>query len=407
MKFNVADFAGRIPRVDLSKKIPAAEYEERIDRVRKEIDSRGIDVGFAFGTELKPGDTGWLTGYDPHLEDTACIVGPKAVFLLGGPEGAAYAEEMKKAGEFRNLFELKIPEEDYPGATFFTLAELFEEACGGKPRRIGLLSLDSFLPAGMLELIRSSAEAEIVDATDILLKARYIKSKNEQAVMKVAAEISTWAMRALIAVIEPGVRETEAAACADYVMRFLGADGRPGVTTLVNSGERISNVLGRASNKIIREGDSVLLGLSARYEGLSSCVSRTIMVGKGTADQEELLQHGERAYNLAVEKLGYNMPASGPDLAVHEYLKPLGLYPSYSVVHNIGWTEAMEGYGAATRYSEYTFPKNVTLMVDVGIFGLPFKSVQPQYVGLRMEDPFLINDSGELEKLSDLPIRDA
>jgi Xaa-Pro aminopeptidase len=405
MNFNVVDFASRIPPIDLSTKIPVAEYEQRIDRIRGELHSRQIDIGFAFSTELKPGDTGWLSGYDPHLEDAACIVGPRAVFILGGPEGAPYAEEMKKVGEFRNLFELKIPEEDYPGATFFTLAELFEEACGSKPKRIGLLSLDSFLPVGMLELIRSSTDAEVVDATDILLKARYIKSKNEQAVMKVAAKISTWAMRALIAAVEPGMRETEAAACADYVMRFLGADGRPGVTTLVNSGDRISNVLGRASNKIIREGESVLLGLSARYEGLSSSISRTITVGQTARDQEELLRHGERAYHLAVQSLGYGMPASGPDLAVHEYLQPLKLHPLYSVVHNIGWTEAMEGYGAATRYSVYVFPKNVTLMVDIGIFGVPFRTIRPRYVGLRMEDPFLINDSGELEKLTDLPIR--
>lgn len=405
MSFDVVDFADRIPPIDLSKKIPEVEYEQRIDRIRNELNSRGIDVGFAFGNELKPGDTGWLTGYDPHLEDTACIVGPKGVLILGGPEGAAYAKEMKKVGEFRNLIELKIPEEDYPGATFFTLSELFREACGRQPKKIGLLSLNSFLPVGMLELIKSSTDAEIVDATDILLRAKYIKSKNEQAVMKVAAEISTWAMRAMIAAVRPGVRETEVAACADYVMRFLGANGRTGVTTLVNSGERISNVIGRASNKIIREGELVLLGLSARDEGLASSVSRTVIVGRGTVDQEELLRHGEKAYHLAVEKLGYNMSSSGPDLAVHEYLQPLKLHPLYSVVHNIGWTEAMEGYGAATRYSTYTFPKNVTLMVDIGIFGLPFKSIAPQYVGLRMEDPFLINDSGELEKLTDLPIR--
>lgn len=405
MSFDVVDFTNAIPAIDLSKRIPIPEFEERIARVRYVLKERDLDAGFAFGSELKPGDTGWLTGYDPHLEDTACIVGPKKVFILGGPEGAAYAEEMKMVGEFRNLMELKIPEEDYPGAEFFGIADLFKEACGESPRRIGMLSLYSFLPVGLHQLVRASTGAEIVDATDILLKERYIKSSSEQQVMRVAALISTWAMRAMVAAIEPGARETQVAACADYVMRYLGADGRPGVSTLVNSGSRISNVVGRASNKIIEEGDLVLLGLSARYQGLSSSISRTLIVGDGSSDQQKLLQIGEKAYELAAQKLGYGMPASGPDLAVHEYLAPFGLRPLYSVIHNIGWTEAMEGYGAATRYSKYSFPKNVTLMVDVGIFGSPFESLESSCVGLRFEDPFLINDAGGLEKLTDLPIR--
>jgi len=404
MRFNVVEFVEKIPAMDLSKTIPATEFEDRIARIRHALQRRDLDAGFAFGNELKPGDTGWLTGYDPHLEDAACIVGPKKVFILGGPEGAAYAEEMKRVGEFRNVMELKIPEEDYPGAEFYGIAELFKEACGEQPRKIGMLSLDSFLPVGLHQLIRSSTGAEIVDATDILLKARYIKSSSEQEVMRVAAQISTWAMKAMVAATEPGVRETEIAACADYVMRYLGADGRPGVSTLVNSGARISNVVGRASNKIIGEGELVLLGLGARFQGLSSSISRTLIAGNGSNDQRRLLEVGEKAYELAAAKLGYEMPASGPDLSVHEYLAAFGLRPLYSVVHNIGWTEAMEGYGAATRYSTYSFPKNVTLMVDVGIFGCPFESLEPAYVGLRFEDPFLIDDAGRLEKLTDLPI---
>lgn len=404
MKFNVVNFVKEIPLPDLSVKIPESEFDERVARIRSKMQSLGIDAGLAYGTELKPGDTGWLTGYDPHLEDTACIVGREKVLILGGPEGCAYANEMKKVGEYRNLLELKIPEEDYPGAKFYSLQELLEEACGRSPERIGLLSLGSFLPSGILDLIQKSSRAEIVDATEILLKERYIKSKSEQAVMRISAYISTWAMKAMLEALEPGVRETEVAACADFVMRYLGADGRPGVTTLVNSGDRISNVLGRASNRVIGEGEMVLLGLSARYEGLSSSIGRTVIVGEGTHDQRQFLDLGKEAYHLATQRLGYDFPASGPDFAVHEYLSSHELYPLYSVVHNIGWTEAMEGYGAATQYSDYSFPKNVTLMVDIGIFGLPYKSLSPQYVGMRMEDPYLINDSGELEKLTDLSI---
>jgi len=405
MSFDLVQYLSRVSPVDLSASIPRSEFESRIERTRAMLRERSLDVGFAYANELKPGDVGWLTGYDPHLEDAACIVGQRSVLVLGGPEGAAYADELKRVGEYRNLDALKIPEEDYPGAVFHAIKDLLEEANGGPVRSIGLLSPESYLPVTLLRLLETVPSARTVDASDFLLTARYFKSPNEQKVLRTAALISTHAMRAMVASVSAGCRETQVAANADYVMRALGADGRPGVCTLVNSGTRISNVIGRASNKIIEEGDLVLLGLSARFQGLASSVSRTVVAGQESADQRELLDRGAEAYRAAASRLGFGKPASGPDLAARELLRAHGLFPMYSVVHNIGWTEAMEGYGAATQYSTYPFPKNVSLMVDVGIFNIGFRGIPPRKLGLRMEDPFLINDRGETELLTDLPVR--
>ena len=115
--FDVVRFTQMIPPIALASGLPSAVHEERIERTREMLASAPWTSASPTAMELKPGDTGWLTGYDPHLEDTACIVGAKKVIILGGPEGAAYASEMEKVGEYRNVEELKIPEEDYPGAT--------------------------------------------------------------------------------------------------------------------------------------------------------------------------------------------------------------------------------------------------------------------------------------------------
>ena len=405
MSFDLKAFMSKVGPIDLDGSVPREEFESRIERTRRMLHDGSIDVGFAYANELKPGDVGWLTGYDPHLEDAACIVGRKRVFVLGGPEGAAYASELKKVGEFRNLDVLKIPEEDYPGAIFHSMAELLEEANGGRVKTIGLLSPESYLPALLLRLLKESGSARVVDASAFLFSARYVKSASEQRIMRSAALISTHAMRAMVESVDAGVRETQVAANGDYVMRALGADGRPGVCTLVNSGERISNVIGRASNRVIEGGDMVLLGLSARLQGLASSLSRTVVVGEESPDQKELLDRCAEAYHSAVSRLAFGMPASGPDIAARDNLASCGLSPMYSVVHNIGWTEAMEGHGAATQYSTYMFPKNITLMVDIGIFGTAFRGISRERVGLRLEDPFLINDEGKTERLTDLRLR--
>ncbi len=405
MKFNIDSFIRSLPSLDLTKNISESEHSERIKRTQEYLEKNNLDAGFVYSSELKPGDTGWLTGYEPSIEDTGCIVGERKALIVGGPEGELYANEQKKAGEFRNVKELQIPEEDYPGAKFYSFDEVFKEACGKTVKRIGLLSPKSVVPVEILDIIKESTGAEIVDASDFLFKARYIKSNTEQELMKTAAVISTYAMQAMVDALEVGIRENEVAACGDFIMRYMGSDGRPGYSTFVNSGYRSSNVIGRASNKIIEDGELVVLGASARFQGMTSCLGRTVVAGKGNDAQYEFLEHGTKAYEYAVKEFGYEKPAKNVDIAARKYLSTYKLDPMYSVVHNIGWTEAMEGCGAATQYSTYNFQKNITVMVDVGIFYRPFKSIEAQNLGFRMEDPFLINDAGKVEKMTDMAPR--
>ena len=403
MGFDVQGFVKNLPPVNLSVKVPRKEFEERVERVKFELKKREVDVAIAYGNELRPGDTGWLTGYDPQIEPTAVVIGSEKALVLGGPEGKFYAEEMMQVGEFRCLEELKIPEEDYPGFEFHTLSQVLKEACGHNAKKVGLLTTKENLTYSFYELVQSASE-KLIDMSDFLLNSRYHKSEAELDVMRIAAKISTYAMEALIKAVEPEKRELEVAACGDYVMKYMGAD-RFGVNTMVASGKRSSTVLGRASNKVIKEGEMVLLSISARYEGLASCLGRTVIAGNPNPDQKELLGHVARAYELSVSKLKYNYPAKEVDLAARNYLKKIGLEPLYSEVHNIGWTEAMEGIGAATQYSEYNFPKGITLQLDVGVFRRPFKSLKAEQVGIRLEDPYCITHEGETEKMTTLPPR--
>lgn len=86
MAFDVCSFVKNLEPIDLERKIPKSEYESRIKTLQEILNNRGFDVGIAFGNELRPGDTGWLTGYDPQIEPTAAVIGKKGLFVLGGPE---------------------------------------------------------------------------------------------------------------------------------------------------------------------------------------------------------------------------------------------------------------------------------------------------------------------------------
>lgn len=402
MNFNVADYTNQLSNLDLTLRMPASEYESRIERVRAELARLNLDAAFAFGTEYRPGDTGWLTGYDPHIESTMVIVGPKKVLVLGSPDAMRYAREMIRAGEFRNLAASGIPDADYPDYEQVSLREAFVEACGHVAGDVALLTPPDVVTCQARQLLEESIDGKVVDHSETMADLRYRKSPLDLQMMRQAARLSTWGMDALIKSIQPGVREIEAAASADFVMKSKGAD-RFGFTTIVMSGSRVASNIGRATERVIEEGDLVVLGISARYEGLTSALGRTIVTGRPSADQAELINHARVAFEKGVAKLRCGKPARDMHLASSEYLRSVGLSQMYNIGHGIGWTEVFEK-GIASQHSDYDLPAGIAIQMDVGIVGVPYKNLPADRVGLRIEDPYLIDHEGRTERMTGLEL---
>lgn len=402
MEFNVNEYVQALPRLDLSQRMPAAEFAAPTAGLRQELQERRLDAAVAYGTEYRPGDTGWLTGYDPHIEHTVVVVGPVKVLVLGSPDALRYAKEMMRIGEFRCLAASGIPDADYPGYQYVSLGEALAEACGRPARDVGLLTPPDVMTMEAGQMLRQAVAGKIVPMSDYMADLRYIKSDQELGMMRVAARLSTWGMEAMLRAIEPGVRELQVAACADHVMKYMGAD-RLGFTTIVMSGSRVTSNIGRATERVMRAGDMVVLGTSARYEGLTSALGRTVVVGGANADQAELIRHAARAHQLAVGKLVCGGQAREVDLASRGYLKTVGLAPMYNIGHGIGWTEVFEK-GIASQHSTYCFPASIAIQIDVGIVGTAYKSLPADRVGLRLEDPYIIDPTGKTECLTDLPL---
>lgn len=390
-------------KVDISKKIPKKEYEERVRKLQEEMERRNIDLGIAFSSPIVPGDVFYLSGYDPHLEiSAAAVISQTKMIILGGPESVECAKESMQAGEWKYLKEFQLSWEDYPQAEFSSLKEVINEAVDGKNiKKIGFLTTKDVISADWLELINRcvNEKVEFVDATDILAEARYIKSKNEQELIRIANAISAEAIKVMIEKIKPGMRELEVAAYGDYVCKSMGAYNY-GYDTLVTTGERINTIIGRSSNKVIKDGDVCILGVCARYEGYCGAPSRTIVVGGASKGQAEFLDYGLKVHELALEKYAYGKPARDLDIVAREFYEKAGFaqYQMYSSGHGTGISEAFEGR-AATRFSDYNFPKNIVTMVDIGLYG------HPDYCGFRHEEAYLINDDGVTEKLTNLSLK--
>jgi hypothetical protein len=187
----------------------------------------------------------------------------------------------------------------------------------------------------------------------------------------------------MLASLEPGVRELELAAVGDYIMKRLGA-GRTGFPTIVSSGTRGRTVLGPATNKVVRRGEVVSIGVSPSLNGYHGIMRRTVKCGaEWTFAERVFMETLEGRYHrvmqatLAAAKKG--LPSCSIDAAGKAYLEGTKLRTKaggmmtprepYTFIHNTGCSECQEGFGAVTPYTEEPLGRNVALMIDVAFMG--------------------------------------
>jgi len=392
----------KIPSIDISVKIPDSEYVERCKKLRQEMAKRNIDIGVVFGTPYLPGDVLYLTGFDTAVENAMAIITQDKLFVLCGPEGSYVCRAHIRNGEYRIIQELQIPSEEYLNTPSVPIKSVIKEIYPGKIRNVGVLTRPDIMTIEALEMIKKAIgdEANYIDASDILYYMRFIKSSAELAVLRVSNRICIEAVKAMCESVEPGVTELEVTAVGDYVMKKMGAYAY-GFDSFVTAGERSNTIMGRGTNRIIKKGEPVAIGASARFEGYASTARRMAVAGGFTKKYIEYYEKVAKAQEIAAENFRYGLPKNGIEKAVCDYWKKLDLfkYKVYSVAHGTGISECLEAE-AFTIKSEGTIPKNISMMLDIGLYN------HPEFYGCSIENPYIINEKGETENLAQAyPIR--
>ncbi len=397
-------------KIDKDFKIPLSEYEERYEKVWEQLRDRGIDMGFFFWYREMPGDGIYLTGYNPTIERASGVIAPgKRPLLLAGPESGVMAKEAGLGLETAFVNEFSIPDEYYEGVERGNLNEIISEYIGHKIGKIGYMTAADLIPAQFMEFLKKEFDgAEVVDAVDILEELRYEKSKSEMKCMEQADMIACAAVRTMLAVAGPGMRESEIAAVGDFTVKALGGNGF-GFDTIVNSSERCRTVIGPASNRVIQEGEIVQIGCSPSFEGYKGVCRRGFVMGERSELQKQYFACMNEAYRRAEAAIykvcEEDLPTNLIDLAARDYFasqeidgQNMKQFHMYSTCHGTGLTECLEKM-VITPTKEETYGENVGLMLDLGCYGHP----NPEIAGGCVEDAYL-KKGNKAYKCSDVPV---
>ena len=383
-------------RIDPLYAAPPEEFRRRQDLLKQALAEGGFDLGIVFSDEHYGGDVPYLGGNtNVTVEQVAGAMGPTGFHIIAGLEGGYVAEQLSpRAGAQVHKAELlQLADEKYPVA-----AERLEDilaAAAGKPlgqiRKVALLTPRQVIPASLVEsLARLVGGQNVVDAQPLYYRIKYEKSDVEMRLIRDACVVADAMMRGMLAVLRPGMLETEVAAWGYWIGRQLGCEDN-GFKIIVGANEANRTLIGKALNRPIREGDWVHLGVAPTRDGLNSCIRRSVIAvdrpAKVTSDQQYWFDFIAEAYQVGYEKYvevaRRGLPARLQEQALVDFFAskagevsrrvgrpvPLADLKPYTGTHNSGYTECQEFFGAITLESNGPLGRQIVTMLDVALRG--------------------------------------
>lgn len=214
---------------------------------------------------------------------------------------------------------------------------------------------------------------------------RVIKTPEELQKMRAAQKITDDAFSYVLGEIHPGVTEREIALKIEFFMREHGADG-VAFDLIVVSGKNGSLCHGVPSDKRIEAGDFVTMDTGALLDGYHSDMTRTVAVGRVSAEQRRAYETVLCAQLAAIDTIRSGVSCAAVDLAARGIIEEE--YPG-AFGHATGHGVGMD------IHEEPRFSANCKTIAQAGMV----VSVEPGiYIpgkfGLRIEDLVAVTEDG-------------
>ena len=283
--------------------------------------------------------------------------------------------------------------------------------------------------AGWLNAVRAlgrtgvTAPATTHHLLALLDEMRLLKDTHEVGLMARAGAISAAAHARAMRATRPGMFEYEIEAELLYEFRRNGAQA-PAYSSIVASGPNACVLHYTANNRIVREGELVLIDAGCEFDGYAGDITRTYPAnGRFTAPQRTLYELVLRAQAAALAAVKPGQAYSGiHDAAVRvltEGMLDLGLLDKRKVgtlddaigarafaqfyMHGTGHWLGMDVHDVGV-YRDVSLPDKpsralqpgMALTVEPGIYVRPADGVPEQYwnIGIRIEDDVIVTDTG-------------
>ena len=304
----------KAPRAPFDLPFSIGEYKDRLNRVQKEMASRGLDLMLV----NTPENAYWLTGYRTiGYYSYMCLMVPvegEPVHLVRFIE-----KSILQGTSWVPSIEVHPDTEHYLDATMRVLNER-----GWNKGRIGVDYSAWYLTIADFEALkRKLPEVEWQDTALLVDTMRLIKSPAEQAYSRKAAKAASAAMRAAIEAIPGADNEFDLMATC-YTTLYKNGSEFPSLPPLINAGIRHTFAHASAEGNAIRPDEAVHLEIGASVKRYHAANLRVAFLGKAPKLFHDLVDLCRRSLDAGLEQMRPGVPAEDVDHAARKVIDDAG-----------------------------------------------------------------------------------
>ncbi len=358
---------------------------KQITALAVQLAQRGMDwVALNPGPSLR-----YLTGLGFHLMER-----PVVVLISSSRRVKVILPELERAKVANLPFEAEIiPFGDDPS----TWQEIYETALqdistkslrvGVEPTQLRFLELDL--------LRKALPNADFVDGSAALAELRMRKGVEELKAIRQAAIIAQNALLNTLETVKPGQSELQISAELMVQLFRAGSEAELPFAPIVSTGPNTANPHASPTDRVLQEGEMLLIDWGASFGGYFSDITRTFFCGDPNDEMKQIADLVERA-NAAAQLGGRRGMVAGEVDKLARDVITLGGYGEY-FTHRTG-----HGLGMEAHEAPYIFQGNPLILEPGMVFTIEPGIYLPGKYGVRIEDDMVVEAEG-LRSLTDLP----
>jgi Xaa-Pro aminopeptidase len=155
----------------------------------------------------------------------------------------------------------------------------------------------------------------------------------------------------------------------------------------VAGGPRAALPHARSSSRALESGDFLLMDFGAEVAGYCSDVTRTVVVGRASAEQREVYEVVRVANERAAQGVRAGMTGRDADAIARHYIERAGFGEQFG--HSLGHGIGLEVHESPrlSRTAEGTLPEGAVVTIEPGVY-------RPGWGGVRIEDDVVLGPDG-------------
>jgi Xaa-Pro aminopeptidase len=233
---------------------------------------------------------------------------------------------------------------------------------------------------------------DLIASQGIVEQARVVKDSYELEALSEGARRLSHVAVDLLSRIGAGRQEREIALAVDWAVREAGFE-RTAFETIVASGPHAALPHAKPGERILVEGDLVVLDFGGVYDSYCVDLTRTVSIGRASERARQVHAAVLEARNQAIAAVAPGVSRFSVDQAARDSLAAVGMADAFShgTGHGLG-IEVHEAPRIAKRDADTD--TNNELLIPGMVFTIEPGAYFPGWGGVRIEDDVVVTGTG-------------